>query len=77
MDTNIEQLKKLRAALPFQFAKIISDKLPGINADQVRNVFTGSITDPNLVLPVLEQAWQVVEDTRRINELKERANELA
>ena len=66
-----EKLSSLKKLLPPQYASLISKKLLhlSIEAKQVRGVFAGTCNDPNVIVPVLEEA-------NKLKEAQEKANKL-
>ena len=66
-------LADLRKALPYQYATIIANKLENISAMQVRLVFYDQITDPTIVVTVLEEAWRLYEEVKKAKTLREKA----
>lgn len=74
METNA--LQNLKSKLPYQYGKKISEKCPGISAEQVRMVFTGEVTDPNIVEPVLTEALALHAQTQRIKKLTDEASKV-
>ena len=72
METN---LKNLRDHLPFHYGRQIADSLKdkGISAEQVRLVFRGEITNPEIVEPVLQSAHVLAGKMKKITKLKQKA----
>lgn len=72
MDSN---LKKLKDQLPFHYGRLIAEKLKdeNISAEQVRLVFRGQITNPEIVQTVLIKAHALAGDLKKIKKLKQKA----
>lgn len=77
-----KSLMEIRNDLPYQYASIIKarlDKKDGaskkISAQQIRLVFYGEITDPTIVLPVLEQASVLLEEMQRVKSISAQLRE--
>lgn len=64
----ILQLNRLRKQLPTRYGKAIAAKLdtPLIDAQKVTRVMNGEITDPSIMIPVLDAAAQMIEDTKSV-----------
>lgn len=62
------QLKRLRKNLPSHYGKAIADKLgiPTIDNIKVVKVLNGEITDPNILIPVLDAAAELIESRKRV-----------
>lgn len=60
----INNLKRLKKKLPVRYGKAIAAKLntPLIDAQKVTRVMNGEITDPSIVIPVLDAAAQLIQD---------------
>jgi hypothetical protein len=73
METN--QFQKLKGILPAQYGKLISKKLAEkklvITTAQVRLVFDERITNPQIVIPVLEAARLVHNEQEKIKALQQ------
>lgn len=63
------QLKRLRKQLPAKYGKVIADNLNTslIDAQKVVKVMHGHITDPNITIPVLDAAAQLIENSKKVN----------
>lgn len=70
LENTMDELKIIKKALPFQYAKLIANKLSDISPEQVRNVFSGEVTDPDIVLSVLEEARRLYELQKKISDTK-------
>jgi len=60
------KVKRLLKKLPHRKNVIISNRLKNISPVQVQCVFKGSITNPDIVKPVLKVAKQIAEETIKI-----------
>lgn len=56
------QLKRIRKKLPKQYGNLIADKLTDKNIDRMKviRVFNGEITNPEITVPVIEEAIRMV-----------------
>ena len=70
----IRQLSNIRVKLPYQYGKLIAQKLDGVSASQVRMVFRGEITNPEIVDKVLKEAVALAERTVQQQRLLMRRN---
>lgn len=68
MEQNFEQLRK---KLPYHYAKLISKGLDNIGSEQVRLVFSGQITNPDIVEKVYEEAIKLQKRLEKIELLKQ------
>lgn len=61
------QLKKLKKRLPKQYGRLISSRLKSetITSEKVRRVFRGEITNPEIVIPVVDTAAQILFTTKK------------
>ena len=59
----------LKKKLPFQYARLISAKLPGVSNRQVQMVFNGQITDPEKVEKILLAARELAAQLKKNNQL--------
>ena len=72
-----QNLISLRDSLPYQYAAIIcrriksrKDIVEPITAQQVRLVFLDEIQNPDIIKPVLQEAWKLHEEMKEIKAMK-------
>lgn len=66
-ETLMTELNTIQKALPTPYSTLVADRIPGVNATQVRAVFYGEQKDPELVLKVLKAARIVYKLQKEVN----------
>jgi len=61
-------LNRIKSKLPKQYGRAIAMRLNSnfIDSQKVVRVFNGEITDPDIVVPVLDAAAQIIETHKKI-----------